>query len=79
MNVLLSPLIRVTPTETTAPLVTLTLPDTLAWLMRDAVGSFPALRPHQRHAWHSFLVSDRGQRVAPHQYVSAPGDRRRMA
>ncbi len=32
------------------------LVETLAALMRDEVDSFPALRPHQRHAWHAFLV-----------------------
>ena len=32
-----------------------TLPDLYAALLRDEVGSFPALRPHQRHAWHAFL------------------------
>ena len=25
-------------------------------LMADEVEAFPALRPHQRHAWHAFLV-----------------------
>ena len=30
--------------------------ETLALLMRNEVDSFPALRPHQRHAWHAFLV-----------------------
>ena len=32
------------------------LPETLALLMRDEVEAFPALRPHQRHAWHAFLA-----------------------
>ena len=32
------------------------LPDVYAELMADQVESFPALRPHQRHAWHAFLV-----------------------
>lgn len=32
------------------------LPDVLAALSRDEVESFPALRPHQRQAWHCFLV-----------------------
>ena len=32
------------------------LPEALALLMRDEVEAFPALRPHQRHAWHAFLV-----------------------
>ena len=33
-----------------------TLPEVYAALMADAVVAFPALRPHQRHAWHAFLV-----------------------
>ena len=32
------------------------LPELYAALMNDEVASFPALRPHQRHAWHAFLV-----------------------
>ena len=32
------------------------LPEVYASLMADDVESFPALRPHQRHAWHAFLV-----------------------
>ncbi len=30
--------------------------DILAALSADAVVAFPALRPHQRQAWHAFLV-----------------------
>lgn len=33
----------------------LTLPGVLAALRRDEVDDFPALRAHQRHAWHAFL------------------------
>jgi CRISPR system Cascade subunit CasA len=33
-----------------------TLPELLAALTRDTVRDFPALRPHQRHPWHAFLV-----------------------
>ena len=33
-----------------------TLPEVYAKLMDDKVDAFPALRPHQRHAWHAFLV-----------------------
>lgn len=33
-----------------------TLPGLLAALQRDEVRDFPALRPHQRHPWHAFLV-----------------------
>ena len=32
------------------------LPEVFAALMRDEVEAFSALRPHQRHAWHAFLV-----------------------
>ena len=32
------------------------LPGVFGLLGRDEVASFPALRPHQRHAWHAFLV-----------------------
>ena len=32
------------------------LPGVYAALMQDEVETFPALRPHQRHAWHTFLV-----------------------
>lgn len=34
----------------------LTLPSLYAALVRNEVGDFPALRPHQRHVWHAFLV-----------------------
>jgi len=32
------------------------LPALYASLLRDEIESFPALRPHQRHVWHAFLV-----------------------
>ena len=32
------------------------LPEVYAALIADEVDAFPALRPHQRHAWHAFLV-----------------------
>ena len=34
----------------------LTLSQLYTVLMADTVAAFPALRPHQRHAWHAFLV-----------------------
>ena len=37
-------------------MVKTSLPKILGALMRDEIASFPALRPHQRHAWHAFLV-----------------------
>ena len=51
LNLLDDPLIRVGGSALA------TLPDLCARIARaDAVPSFPALRPHQRHAWHAFLV-----------------------
>ena len=47
------------------------LPEVYAALMADEAEAFPALRPHQRHAWHAFLVQlgamavDRGRLGAP--------------
>ena len=32
------------------------LPEVYEALMSDSISAFPALRPHQRHAWHAFLV-----------------------
>jgi CRISPR system Cascade subunit CasA len=34
----------------------MSLPGVLAALAQDVITGFPALRAHQRHAWHSFLV-----------------------
>ena len=53
LNILEESLIRV---RTSAGERRASLPETLALLMRDEVEAFPALRPHQRHAWHAFLV-----------------------
>ena len=33
----------------------LSLPEVYAALIADRIAAFPALRPHQRHAWHAFL------------------------
>ena len=53
-NILNESLIRINtsskgPAEASLPLV-------YAALMADEVDAFPSLRPHQRHAWHAFLV-----------------------
>lgn len=53
LSLITSPIIRVI---IGGRLHRLTLPETLAALMRDEVEGFPGLRPHQRHAWHMFLV-----------------------
>ena len=34
----------------------MSLPEAYEALAADGVASFPALRPHQRHAWHAFLA-----------------------
>ncbi len=53
-NLLTEPLIQVDLTGGNRQ--SLSLPEVYAVLMADTVDAFPALRPHQRHAWHAFLV-----------------------
>ncbi len=53
-NLLFDPLIRVRLTDGT--IEAMSLPDVYAALSEDRVAAFPALRPHQRHAWHAFLA-----------------------
>lgn len=53
LNILTEPIIRVDQGGGAA--VWVSLPETYALLMADDVAAFPALRPHQRHAWHAFL------------------------
>ena len=50
------------------------LPETYAALMRDEVESFPALRPHQRHAWHAFTVQLGAMALHRAQLVEPPTD-----
>lgn len=40
----------------TSKRVATTLPELFIAMARDQVRDFPALRPHQRHPWHAFLV-----------------------
>ena len=54
LNFLSEPLIRLQMAGGIAS--SASLPDLFAALMSDQVDAFPALRPHQRHAWHAFLV-----------------------
>ena len=51
-SLLTDPLFRY---STGRELVTASLPDVYEALIADKVDAFPALRPHQRHAWHAFL------------------------
>ena len=53
-NLLIDPLIRFDRSE--GGRAEASLPQVYAALMADEVEAFPALRPHQRHAWHAFLV-----------------------
>ena len=53
-NLLVDPLIRVGFTDGTAG--TVCLPEVYAAMVADRVAAFPALRRHQRHAWHAFLA-----------------------
>lgn len=51
-----------------------TLPETLAALVRDDVGDFPRLRPHQRHVWHALLVQLSALALAAAGRDDLPGD-----
>ena len=53
-NILTDPLIRFDRSDGIR--VGASLPEVYATLMADEVNAFAALRPHQRHAWHAFLV-----------------------
>lgn len=53
-DILTEKLLTITAVDGNAKSVT--LPQVYASLMADRVEAFPALRPHQRHAWHAFLV-----------------------
>ena len=53
-NLLDDPLIRVRLTDGTTK--AMSLPGVYDAMAADCVAAFPALRPHQRHAWHAFLA-----------------------
>ena len=53
-NILTEPLIRMNTSGGSRKKASLS--EVYAALMADEVEAFPALRPHQRHAWHAFLV-----------------------
>ena len=54
INILNEPVIRMDRSSKSH--VVGSLPEVYAALIADEVEAFPALRPHQRHAWHAFLV-----------------------
>ena len=53
LNLLIEPLLQMDTSESVRKS---SLPEVYAALMSDEVDTFPTLRPHQRHAWHAFLV-----------------------
>ena len=54
MNLLTDRLIRTRLSD--GEIETQSLPEVYEAMALDRVASFPALRPHQRHAWHAFLA-----------------------
>ena len=53
-NFLTDPMMRIVKSDGSRG--SASLPEVYASLVADLVEAFPALRPHQRHAWHAFLV-----------------------
>ena len=53
-NLVVDPLIRVRTVDGRTEAAS--LPEVYAASIADRVAAFPALRPHQRHAWHAFLA-----------------------
>ena len=53
-NILTAQLIRFKTDDNS--IVEASLSEVYTALVKDEIASFPALRPHQRHAWHAFLV-----------------------
>ena len=54
LNLLVDPLLPTRFSDGTTE--ALSLPDVYEAMAADRVSAFPALRPHQRHAWHAFLA-----------------------
>ena len=75
LNLLTEPLLRFDKADGTR--AEASLPEVYAALMADEVDAFPALRPHQRHAWHAFLVQLGAMamhRANPGEPPGAPGE-----
>lgn len=71
-NLLTEPLIRVV--EADGSHRALSLPEVYAGLAADRVVAFSALRPHQRHGWHAFLVQVAAQALHKAGLDALPGD-----
>ena len=65
-------LIRVRLADGTS--ATLSLPEVYEALAADRLAAFPALRPHQRHAWHAFLAQLGVIAVQRSERVTLPRD-----
>ena len=72
-NILMEPLFRLAKSDGSR--VEASLPEVYASLMADQVETFPTLRPHQRHAWHAFLVQ-LGAMAVHRACLSEPPDER---
>ena len=68
-NLMTEPLFRFD--QSGKPRSNASLPQVYAALMANEVDAFPALRPHQRHAWHAFLVQ-LGAMAMHHAGLSQP-------
>ena len=68
MNLLTEPIISISHQER------LSLPELLAALAQERVTQFPALRPHQRGAWHMFLVQLAALTLWPTKQSEPPED-----
>lgn len=72
-NFLRDPLVRLRrPDNTISPA---SLPEVYAAVMANNIDAFPSLRPHQRHAWHSFLVQLAAMALHSADQTELPCDR----
>ena len=76
-NLMTDPLIRYRQSGGT--LCDASLSEVFCALMADEVEAFPALRPHQRHAWHAFLVQLGAMAMPPGGAGHSAAGRRRVA
>ena len=72
LSILTEPLIRMDTSSGSR--VEASLPEVYAALMADEVDAFPALRPHQRHAWHAFLVQLGAMAMHKADITESPAD-----
>ena len=69
LNLLTEHLIRVRHMDGRLDLAS--LPGDLDLFIRDGVAEFPALRPHQRQAWHAFLVQAAAMEQMSHSWKAS--------